>query len=79
VTRIKDNNLRELLVYPNPAEGFFQVHVGIPKRLRMFNALGKQVLFKIAFEDTEVSTSSLVAGLYSVVVDGYKPVSLVVK
>ncbi len=74
VLSTESNLLNNVKIYPNPAQNEIQISNvnGVSSELRIFNILGKQVLFKSEIADKTIDISSLNPGVYMVrlIVDG---------
>jgi hypothetical protein len=67
-TDVKDNEITDLSIYPNPVSNFLQLdHIGIVGTVRILNHLGQVVIKKtLEVEKTEVDVSHLPEGMYTI-------------
>jgi hypothetical protein len=69
-----------LNMYPNPAKEQFTVNVDANTTIQVLNALGQVVISQdVESGSNMINTSSLPAGMYTVLAEGYKASSLVVR
>jgi len=67
-----------LKLYPNPANSYFTIEVANSTTVQVLNALGKLVISQKVSGTTQLNTSQLASGMYTVIAEGYKATSLVV-
>ena len=75
------NKIRSLPLYfhHNPATSQFTVAISTPTTLQITNILGQVLLTeKVDEGSTTIGTANLPSGIYTVLVVGYKPSSLVI-
>jgi len=74
----KIDNSTVIRIYPNPASSHFTIEVSNPTIVQVLNALGQVVITQKVNVTTEINTSMLPSGMYTVLAEGYKASSLVV-
>jgi hypothetical protein len=78
INGIEDKITSKISIYPNPANSHFTIEVSNPTTVQVLNALGQVVITQKVVGTTEINTSMLPSGLYTVLAEGYKASSLVV-
>jgi uncharacterized delta-60 repeat protein len=69
-----------LKIYPNPASSQFTIEVTSPTQVQVINALGQVVISQTVDNGKNViNTQSLPSGMYSVLANGYRAQSLVLR